>query len=185
MAEKADRLLVAEGYTRLGLDHYLSADDPFLEDLKTCGSKTLMGYSQDDKLNYLGFGATAISFFDKTFYRSVASIKDYYHLLDADQLPVDLDRSYRHNDDDHLRNKLIQDHVLTRFEIDLRRLEQEFDIDFNSCFQDELESLKQFENDSLVDLSDPDFIRVSRTGQFFSRHIAHQFDRFYKQTSLQ
>lgn len=185
MAEQADRLLISDGYVRLGLDHYLNAEDPFLEDLSTSGSKTLMGYSQNDKLNYLGFGATAISFFDKSFYRTVSSIKEYYQTIDADQLPVEIHRSYRHNPDDQLRNKLIQDHVLTRFEIDLRRLEQEFDIDFNSYFQDELESLKQFENDSLVDLSDPDFIRVSRTGQFFSRHIAHQFDRFYKQTSLQ
>ncbi len=185
MAEKADRLLVAGGYTRLGLDHYLSADDPFLEDLKTCGSKTLMGYSQDDKLNYLGFGATAISFFDKTFYRSVASIKDYYHLIDADQLPVDLERSYHHNDDDHLRNKLIQDLVLTRFEIDREAFEDEFGIDFNSYFKEELESLEQFEREGLVDLSNPEFIRITRTGQFFSRHIAHRFDRFYKQRSLQ
>ncbi len=75
MAERADRLLVDKGYTRLGLDHYLSADDPYLEDLQTRGSKTLMGYSQDDKLNYLGFGATAISFFDKSFYRTVARLR--------------------------------------------------------------------------------------------------------------
>ena len=180
MAERADRLLVGEGYSRLGLDHYLSADDPYLEDLKTSGSKTLMGYSQNDKLNYLGFGATAISFFDKSFYRTVSSVKQYFEMIDADKLPVELHRSYRHDADDHLRNKLIQDHILTRFEIDQRRLEEEFDIDFNCYFGEELESLKQFENDGLVDLSDPDFIRITRTGQFFSRHIAHQFDRFYK-----
>ena len=112
MAEMADRLLVGEDYTRLGLDHYIRNDDPFLDDLKTKGSKTLMGYSQDDKLNYIGFGATAISFFDKSFYRTVSSIKKYCQMIDAGQLPVELERSYRHNDDDHIRNILIQDHIL-------------------------------------------------------------------------
>ena len=179
MAERADRLLVDNGYTRLGLDHYLSADDPYLEDLQNTGSKTLMGYSQDDKLNYLGFGATAISFFDKSFYRTVASIKDYYGMIDAGQIPVNLNRSYRHNDDDHLRNKLIQDHILTRFEIDRNKFEDSFGIDFNHYFDVELHSLEQFAREGLVDLSNSKRIRLTRAGQFFSRHIAHRFDRFY------
>ena len=181
MAERADRLLVDNGYTRLGLDHYLSADDPYLEALQTSGSKTLMGYSQDDKLNYLGFGATAISFFDQSFYRTVPSIKDYYGMIDSGHIPVDLKKSYRHNDDDHLRNELIQDHILTRFEIDQKKIEGDFGIDFNNYFYDELKSLEQFGREGLVDLSDSGFIRLTRTGQFFSRHIAHRFDRFYSQ----
>ena len=183
MAERADRLLVDNGYTRLGLDHYLSPDDPYLEDLQTSGSKTLMGYSQDDKLNYLGFGATAISFFDKSFYRTVASIKDYYGMLDAGQIPVELKRAYRHNDDDHLRNKLIQDHILTRFEIDRSKFENDFSINFNDYFDSELQSLEQFEREGLVDLDKSGHIRLTRTGQFFSRHIAHRFDRFYSRKS--
>ena len=179
MAERADRLLVDKGYTRLGLDHYLSADDPYLEDLQTRGSKTLMGYSQDDKLNYLGFGATAISFFDKSFYRTVARLKDYYQMIDAGQLPVDLGRSHRHSNDDHLRNKLIQDHILTRFEVRLKNFEDEYNIDFSSYFQEELGRLEQFDREGLADLSAPGVIRITRRGQFFSRHIAHLFDRFY------
>lgn len=183
MAERADRLLTGEGYSRLGLDHYLSSDDPYLDDLKTSGSKSLMGYSQEDKLNYLGFGATAISFFDNSFYRSVTSIKDYYQMIEAGRIPVDLSKSYRHNDDDLLRNKLIQDHLLTRFVIDREKLENEFSIIFDSYFEQELDSLEQFEREGLVDLSDPSTIRITRTGQFFSRHIAHRFDRFYSQRS--
>jgi oxygen-independent coproporphyrinogen-3 oxidase len=183
MAEQADRLLTNYGYIRLGLDHYLRADDPFLNDLQINGSKTLMGYSQNDKANYLGFGATAISFFDRTFYRNVSSLRAYYKMLDENQLPVELHRSYRHNDDDHLRNKLIQDYILTRFEIDFDKFEQEFDIVFNDYFQREREELNQYEKDGLVDFSDPTTMRITQKGQFFSRHIAHLFDRFYKQQS--
>jgi len=181
MAEQADRLLGQHGYTRLGLDHYLRADDPFLNDLQTNGSKTLMGYSQNDKVNYLGFGATAISFFSSTFYRNVSNLKNYYQMLDEDQLPVDLKRSYMHNDDDHLRNKLIQDSILTHFEVKPKEFEKEFDIVFNDYFHREKEELIQYEKDGLVDLTNPEVIRITRKGQFFSRHIAHLFDRFYKQ----
>ena len=183
MAERADRLLTGEGYTRLGLDHYLSTDDPYLEELKASGSKTLMGYSQNDKLNYLGFGATAISFFNDSFYRSVTNIKDYCQNIDEGRIPVDLKKSYRHNDDDHLRNKLIQDYLLSRFEIDRKKVENDYNIVFDSYFEQEIDSLEQFEREGLVDLSDPETIRITRTGQFFSRHIAHRFDRFYSRKS--
>ena len=180
MAEKADRILSDAGYTRLGLDHYLRADDPFLDDLKRNGSKSLMGYSQNDKLNYLGFGATAISFFDSSFYRTAASTKDYYRLLDEGRVPVVLERSYKHSVDDEIRNKLIQDHILTRFIIEPKRLEDEFGIQFDSYFEQELEGLKQFETDGLVEPDDSGVIRITRRGQLFSRHIAHHFDRFYR-----
>ena len=179
MAEMADRLLVSQGYIRLGLDHYIQREDPFLHELTTKGSKTLMGYSQDDKLNYIGFGATAISFFDKSFYRTVATIKEYCQKIDEGVLPVDLQRSYRHNDDDHLRNILIQNHILTRFEIDATRLKQEFNINFTSYFAKEMESLEQLHREGLVDMTNAEHIKITRKGQFFSRHIAHQFDCFY------
>lgn len=180
MAEMADRTLSDAGYTRLGLDHYLRDDDPFLDDLKSNGSKSLMGYSQNDKLNYLGFGATAISFFDDSFYRTSASTKDYYRLLDEGKVPVVLERSYKHTPDDRIRNKLIQDHILTRFTIEPKRLEDEFAIQFDSYFKHELQGLKQFESDGLVEPSNSGVIHITRKGQLFSRHIAHHFDRFYK-----
>jgi len=180
MAEHADKLLVSHGYVRLGLDHYLKSDDPFLPELQKNGSKTLMGYSQSKKLNYLGFGATAISFFNHTFYRNIASLEDYYRLLDNDLLPVDFKKSYHHNEDDRIRNTLMQDFILTRFEIDIRSFEKTFGIDFRNYFHQELDGLRRLEEDGLVDLQDPDVIRVTRTGQFFSRHIANLFDRFYK-----
>jgi oxygen-independent coproporphyrinogen III oxidase len=100
-------------------------------------------------------------------------------MIDAGQLPVDLGRAYRHSDDDHLRNKLIQDQILTRFEIRLKNFEDEYNIDFSSYFQEELERLEQFDREGLVDMSAPGIIRITRRGQFFSRHIAHLFDKFY------
>jgi oxygen-independent coproporphyrinogen-3 oxidase len=181
MAESADRLLVKHDYIRLGLDHYIKKDDPFLPDLQKNGSKTLMGYSQSNKLNYLGFGATAISFFDRTFYRNVSSIEDYYRLLDDNLLPVAFNRSYRHNDDDRIRSTLILDHILTRFKVDISAFEKSFDISFKDYFHKEYNGLRRFEDDGLVDLQDRDIIRITRAGQYFSRHIANLFDRFYKQ----
>jgi len=41
--------------------------------------------------------------------------------------------------------------------------------------------LARLEKDGLADLSDPDVIRITKRGKFFSRHIAHVFDTFYTQ----
>ena len=183
MAEHADRLLVEHGYVRLGLDHYLKADDPFLPELQESGSKTLMGYSQNSKLNYLGFGATAISFFSNTFYRNVTSLDDYYRQLDDRQMPIAFDQSFSLSEDDRIRSALMLDCILTRFEIDVQNFEKSFGIMFNDYFAQELDGLSRFEEEGLVDLRDPDFIRITRTGQFFSRHIANVFDRFYNRLS--
>ncbi len=52
-------------------------------------------------------------------------------------------RSYRHNDDDHIRSTLILDHILTRFKVDVTRFETTFGISFRDYFHKEYDSLKR------------------------------------------
>ncbi len=178
-AVMSDDLLETHGYVKLGLANYIRTDDPFFHDLQERGIKSLMGYSPHEKINFLGFGSTSISFIDNTFYQNNIKLEEYYQQIDNNSVPLEGKRSYRHNDDDFIRNVLIQKYILTRFKIDKKQFEQKFEIDFNIYFSKEIKRLGQYEKDGLVDLTNPDIIRITKKGEFFCRHIAHVFDTFY------
>jgi oxygen-independent coproporphyrinogen-3 oxidase len=183
LAVMADNLLTEEGYVRLGLDHYIKSDDPFFDDLQKHGTKSLMGYSPSEKINFLGFGATAISFFDNTFYRNKSKVEDYFRQIDQNRLPLEGEKSYRHTEDDYMRSVLIQKYILTHFRVDKKQFAREFGIDFDDYFSREMKELDQYKKDGLVDLSDIGVIQITKRGEFFSRHIAYVFDRFYRSKS--
>jgi coproporphyrinogen III oxidase-like Fe-S oxidoreductase len=46
-----------------------------------------------------------------------------------------------------------------------------------------MKELDQYKKDGLVDLSDIGVIQITKRGEFFSRHIAYVFDRFYRSKS--
>ena len=116
---------------------------------------------------------------NNTFYQNHISLEEYYHQVDHDHIPLDKNRSYCHNEDDYIRNILIQKYILTQFKIDKKYFARQFNIDFDSYFKREIANLEQYEKDGLVDLNDPEIIRITGRGQFFCRHVAQVFDTFY------
>lgn len=179
-AVTADNILTEHGYVRIGLDQYIRPEDPFFESMQKHSVRSLMGHSPTDKISFLGCGATAISFFDNSFYMNSARLKDYFQQIDQSHLPLDGKRCYCYNQDDRIRNQLIQKYILSHFEIDKKQLTQELNVNFDHYFKEEIVKLAQLEKDGLIDLSDPDVIRITKRGKFFSRHIAHVFDTFYQ-----
>ncbi len=179
LALMADNVLTERGYVRIGLDQYIKPEDPFFDSLQKHSVRSLMGYSQNDKVSFLGCGATAISFFDNSFYMNSARLEDYFQQIDQSRVPLDGKRCYRYNEDDRIRNQLIQKYLLTHFNIDKKQFARELNVDFDHYFNGEMIKLARHEKDGLVDLSDPDVIRITKRGKFFSRHIAHVFDTFY------
>lgn len=177
----ADDILTECGYVRIGLDQYIKPEDPYFESLRKHGIRSLMGYSTNEKVSFLGCGATAISYFDNSFYMNSARLKEYYQQIDHNSVPLDGKRCYRYNDDDRIRNQVIQKFILGHFEIDKKQFARECNADFDCYFKEEIAKLARHEKDGLVDLSDPDFIRITKKGRFFGRHIAHVFDTFYAQ----
>jgi oxygen-independent coproporphyrinogen-3 oxidase len=179
LALMADSILTEWGYVRIGLDQYVKPEDPFFDSLQKHSVRSLMGYSQNDKVSFLGCGATAISFFDNSFYMNVARLEDYFQQIDQSRVPLEGKRCYRYNEDDRIRNQLIQKYILTHFNIDKKQFARELNVDFDHYFNGEMIKLARHEKDGLVDLGDPDVIRITKRGRFFTRHIAHVFDTFY------
>ena len=181
LALMADKILTEHGYVRIGLDQYIKPEDPFFNSMQKHSIRSLMGYSPTDKISFLGCGKTAISFFDNSFYMNSARSENYFQQIDQGLVPLEGKRCYRYNEDDGIRNQVIQKYILSHFKIDKKRLAQELHVNFDHYFNKEMVKLTRLEKDGLIDLSDPDVIRITKRGKFFSRHIAHVFDTFYTQ----
>jgi oxygen-independent coproporphyrinogen-3 oxidase len=67
--------------------------------------------------------------------------------------------------------------LMSNFKLDIGRFESMFNVTFSTYFADALESLKPFENDSLLSIS-PQSIECSPTGTLLIRNIAMAFDAY-------
>mgnify|MGYP003603534901 FL=1 len=94
--------------------------------------------------------------------------------IDNGNLPVF--KGYRLSDDDILRQYVIME-LMSNFSLNIKKVEEEFKIDFKDCFSDALESLKEFEDAELLKIY-ADRIEVSQTGTMLIRNICMPFDAY-------
>ncbi|MCB0307570.1 MAG: coproporphyrinogen III oxidase, partial [Calditrichaeota bacterium] len=120
--------LNAAGYVYIGMDHFAKPDDE-LAIAQTNGSlqRNFQGYTTHAELDLVALGVSSISSVNHSFSQNVKSLDQYYSILDNDKLPIY--RGYQLNDDDLLRKKVIQD-IACQFELDFKKIEDKFDIEF-------------------------------------------------------
>ncbi len=94
--------------------------------------------------------------------------------IDNGNLPVF--KGYRLSDDDILRQYVIME-LMSNFSLNIKKVEEEFKIDFKDYFSDALESLKEFEDAELLKIY-ADRIEVSQTGTMLIRNICMPFDAY-------
>lgn len=180
LAMHAEELLTSHGYHKVGYDHFVRENDPLFE---ACRNKRIqrdfMGYSVNQKREFMGFGCSAISYTGQGFYQNIHSLKKYYRAIDENTIPFERDISHQLSREDRIRNKIIQKSILSDFSICKGEIASEFGISFEDHFNHELDILARMEKDGLVDLSDSNAILVTHNGEYFVRHIAHVFDKYY------
>lgn len=180
MAMLAEELLTSHGYHKVGYDHFVREEDSLFEaSLKNEVQRDFMGYSINQKREFLGFGSSAISYIGQGFYQNICSLKKYYNAIDANILPLEKNISHLLSKEDRIRNKIIQKNILSDFSIRKNEIDREFGIKFEDHFNVEMDALTSLEKDGLVDLSDSGKISVTGDGEYFVRHIAHVFDNYY------
>jgi oxygen-independent coproporphyrinogen-3 oxidase len=86
---------------------------------------------------------------------------------------------YRMTRDDHIRKDVIMQ-MMCNLEIDKRRVEREFVVDFEDYFFDDLLKLKPFIDQGLVE-NDAESVRVTNSGLLIIRNVAMCFDAYLEQ----
>ncbi|MFW3327873.1 coproporphyrinogen III oxidase, partial [Aliarcobacter butzleri] len=101
-------------------------------------------------------------------------LEPWENAIDNGDLPVY--KGYRLSDDDMLRQFVIME-LMSNFSLNIKRVEEEFKINFKEYFDDAIKALKEFEDAQLLKITD-NKIEVSQTGSMLIRNICMPFDAY-------
>jgi len=179
LADLASDLFLEAGYCKVGFDHFVRPENPLARAAREgTVTRDLMGYSVAERKNVLGFGSSAISYINGTYYHNAMKVDAYTSLAGSSVTPLHDTGSHTMSNDDRIRSEIIETQLLSRGTINIPSVEERFSIVFGDYFAEELQLLRQCENDALVTISLPHRIDLTPTGRLFCRHVARVFDRY-------
>ena len=167
--------LIGAGYVYIGMDHFAKPTDELAIAQKN-GTlyRNFQGYSTKAGCDVYAFGMSAISQFENIYAQNIKTVREYYSRIEEGEPATHV--GYRMTADDHIRKETIMQ-LMCNLEIDKRRIERQFGIDFDEYFREDIPKLDVFIADGLVE-TDAATIRVKGSGILIIRNIAMCFDAY-------
>ncbi|MCV2509217.1 MAG: oxygen-independent coproporphyrinogen III oxidase, partial [Neisseriaceae bacterium] len=164
-------------YQFIGMDHFAKKTDE-LAILQNEGRlhRNFQGYTTQGETDLIGLGVSAISMIGDMYAQNEKILPQYYEAVDEKETA--LLRGFKLSEEDCLRRDIIKK-IVCDFQLQFEDYEQEYSIDFKEKFSEELEELRMFEKDGLLELSQQGFT-VTPVGRLLIRHIAMAFDTYSK-----
>jgi oxygen-independent coproporphyrinogen-3 oxidase len=176
--EMTSEKLANAGYEYIGMDHFAKPTDELaIAQKEGTLYRNFQGYSTKAGADLYAFGMSAISQFENIYAQNHKDFKAYYAAIDAGTLATRV--GYRMTADDHIRKEVIMT-LMCDLEIDKREIEEEFGIDFDEYFRQDISKLDRFIGEGLV-ATDKDKIRVIGSGILVIRNIAMCFDAYLEE----
>ena len=167
--------LIAAGYIYIGMDHFAKPTDELaIAQKNNTLYRNFQGYSTKSGCDVYAFGYSAISQFENIYAQNLKNLKDYYSRIDSGAAATNV--GYRMTPDDHIRKETIMQ-LMCNLEIDKRRVESKFGIEFDEYFKNDIAKLDVFINDGLLE-NEADKISVISSGILIIRNIAMCFDAY-------
>lgn len=173
MLQDSIRYLTGQGYQFIGMDHFALPDDS-LAVAQRHGKlhRNFQGYTTQGECDLLGLGVSSISMIGDAYSQNHKDLKQYYAQLD--ELGHAQSVGYALNEDDCLRRDLIKT-LICNFELAFAPLAQQYGIDFDDYFAEDLQLLQTFVDDGLV-VREAGRISVTPKGRLLIRNICMCFD---------
>jgi len=166
------------GYVFIGMDHFAKSNDELSKALHNeTLQRNFQGYSTHADLEMIGLGMSSISQNSAIYRQNEKELYAYYSTLDSDNLPIQ--KILELTDEDRIRKNIIMQ-IMCKAELNFDRLSENFGINFQSIFKDELNRISELESDGLIIQSENGF-RITKTGRLFLRNIAMVFDSYLSQ----
>ncbi|MEP0202120.1 MAG: oxygen-independent coproporphyrinogen III oxidase [Halioglobus sp.] len=163
------------GYQHIGMDHFvLPQDELAMAQAEGRLQRNFQGYSLQMADDLLGLGVSSISQLGDFYLQNERHLDDYYLRLDRGELP--LAKGCRMNQDDRLRKHIIMS-LICELQLDTTECNDQFGVDFNSLFSQQLLALLPMERDGIVKIH-PHRIVVTDNGRPFLRNICMLFDAY-------
>ena len=169
--------LTAGGYCYIGMDHFALADDELAvaQRNKTL-QRNFQGYSTRANADIHAFGMSAISQARGAYWQNHKALPDYYKAIDEGRAPIA--KGCLLTGDDKIRREVIA-RLMCDLALDFDKISERIGVDFSRYFSRELASLRDLEEDGLIEIS-PGRINVTDIGRLLIRNIAVRFDAYYQ-----
>ena len=165
----------SNGYKMVGMDHFAKPDDElFKAILKGELHRNFQGYTTKGGADLIGIGVTSIGNGVDYYAQNYKDLELWEKAIDNEDLPVF--KGYKLSDDDILRQFVIME-LMSNFSLNIKKVEEQFKINFKEYFDDALKALKEFEDAQLLKIFD-DKIEVFATGAMLIRNICMPFDAY-------
>lgn len=174
--------LAEAGYVYIGMDHFARPDDELaIAQREQTLYRNFQGYSTHADCDLIGIGVTSIGKVGRSYSQNHKAIDDYYRAIDSGHLSVF--RGIELDDDDVLRRDIIT-RLMCHFELDMKAIEQQYQLVFSDYFSVELEALQAMQQDGLLEVTD-DHLQVQPRGRLLIRNVCMVFDRYLREPSQQ
>ncbi len=165
------------GYNMVGMDHFAKPDDELFKAIKKGElHRNFQGYTTKGGADLIGIGLTSIGNGVDYYAQNHKEMNQYEECIDNGKLPIF--KGFSLNDDDILRQNVIME-LMSNFSLNIKRIEERFNITFKDYFADAILELQEFVNDDLLKIND-EKIEATPTGTMLIRNICMPFDAYLK-----
>jgi len=173
----AIRRLTDAGYIYIGMDHFARPQDELtIAQMQGRLHRNFQGYSTHADCDLVALGVSAIGKIGPTYSQNHRALEDYYDAIDHGELPIM--RGIELSADDLARRAIIQS-LMCHFELSTESIEIAYLLDFESYFRQELEDLRLYEAEGLIDI-EPGWLGGTPKGRLLIRNICMVFDRYLR-----
>jgi oxygen-independent coproporphyrinogen III oxidase len=169
------------GYLYIGMDHFARPGDELsISQQNRTLHRNFQGYTTKAGADLYGMGITAISGIQNAYAQNQRDIPSWEKAVNDRGIATM--RGYHLSADDRLRRAIIS-RLLCHTIVLKDEISQEFAIDFDRYFADELVRLEPFREDGLVVLNPTEF-HTTPLGRIFIRNLAMLFDPYLEKQHL-
>lgn len=178
-AEGAAERLQAEGYVRIGLDHFaLPTDEMAVALAEGRLHRNFQGYTTDAAGTLLGLGVSSISRLPQGFLQNLAREKPWRDQVQAGELPIA--RGVALTDEDRFRGDIIEQ-LMCGLAVDLAEIRARHGRRADALVVEHA-ALRPFLSDGLATL-DGELLTVTEAGRPLVRSVAAVFDAYLDPTA--
>ncbi len=165
------------GYVYIGMDHFAKPEDELAVAQRNGDLwRNFQGYTTKKGVELIGVGATSIGMLYDSYFQNYKTLREYNDAIDSGDLATF--RGVILNEDDMIRREVIMD-IMCNLGVSFEKIDKMFGIRFEDYFQEELENLKDLEEDGLIEVRDRR-IRILPVGRLLIRNVAMVFDAYLK-----
>ncbi|MCG8519960.1 MAG: oxygen-independent coproporphyrinogen III oxidase [Pseudomonadales bacterium] len=176
------RRLLEAGYEYIGMDHFAKPDDSLaVAQREGRLHRNFQGYTTHAECDLVSLGVSAIGQTDDAYFQNNHDLPAWEESIDNGQLAIT--RGVNLSWDDQIRRWVIGE-LICHFGLDRDRFQQQWALDFDHYFADELKRLQPMMRDGLVADTGTSLL-VLPAGRLLIRAICQLFDRYRKEGASQ